>query len=108
VEGLALHAKDALSDDARGRRDGFLKAQGFAVEYLDPAQLKGRCSATTVGDLSDHWQTEKVQLVDLLEAAEMLKQADTSIRQLEHSLRKRDESIASLKREDGTLRFSIA
>src|SRR5690606_27047285 len=71
VEGLALHAKDALSDDARGRRDAFLKAQGFAVQYLDPAQLKGRCSAATVGDLSDHWQTEKVQLVDLLEAAEM-------------------------------------
>jgi hypothetical protein len=108
VEGLALQARDALSDDTRGRRDAFLRAQGFSVEYLDPAQLKGRCSAATVADLNDQWHPEKVQKVDLLEAAEMLKQADTSIRQLENTLRKRDDSIASLKREDGTLRFSIA
>ncbi len=38
----------------------------------------------------------------------MLQQADRSIRELEIRLRKREERISQLEREDGTLRFSIA
>lgn len=108
VEGQALAAKDALSDEARGCRDHFLKAQGFRVEYQDPAQLKGRCEADQVSALHSNWHTEKVQLVDPLEAAGMLEQADALLRRQEIQLRERDASIAGLSREDSTLRFSIA
>lgn len=108
VEGQALAAKDALSDDARGRRDRFLRAQGFHVEYLDPAQLKGRCEAERVSALHSDWHTEKIQWVDPLEAAAMLEQADALMRRQEIQLRRRDEEISGLSREDSTLRFSIA
>ena len=108
VEGQALPSKDAFSDEARERRDHFLKALGFEVSYEDPLQLKARCSASHVGVLHGNWNTDKVQLVELLEAAAMLQQADRGIRELEGQLRKRDETVAGLKREDSTLRFSIA
>lgn len=108
VEGQALASKDALNDEARGCRDHFLRAQGFRVEYLDPAQLKGRCEADQVGTLNSTWNNEKIQLIDPLDAASMLEQADLLIRQQELQLRQRDEAIAGLAREDGTLRFSIA
>jgi hypothetical protein len=108
VEGQALAAKDALTDDARGCRDQFLRAQGFRVEYLDPAQLKGRCEADVVGTLRNDWNNDKIQLIDPLDAAGMLEQADHLIRQQEQQLRQRDDTVARLSRDDSALRFSIA
>lgn len=108
VEGMALSAKDAVTEDSRGRRDHSLQAQGFEVSYLDPDRLKGRCNASSVATLHSDWQFDKVQELSLLDAAAMLKQADHNLREQEVKLRERDERIATLKREDGTLRFSIA
>ncbi|WP_177412391.1 hypothetical protein [Pseudomonas cavernicola] len=107
VEGGALAAKDLLSDDARLRRDHFLRVQGFDVDYPDPRQLKATYSAARVNALNSDWQKEKVQIVELLDAAAMLQQADQNLREQEVTLRKQDERLASLTREDGTLRFTI-
>lgn len=108
VEGQALSAKDAFSDEDRARREHFLRALGFEISYEDPLQLKGRCAASHVGALHPRWNSEKVQRLELLDSAAMLQQADRSIRELEIRLRKREERISQLEREDGTLRFSIA
>ncbi|OEC36543.1 hypothetical protein SAMN05216600_101290 [Pseudomonas cuatrocienegasensis] len=108
VEGGALPAKDALNDEARARRDHCLKAQGFVVEYLDPLQLKAQYSAPRVSSLHPDWHTEKVQFVELLDAAAMLEQAEQNLREQEVKLRKQDERINALKQEDSSLRFTIA
>lgn len=107
VEGGALAVKDLLSDDTRLRRDHFLRAQGFDVEYPDPRQLKATYSAPRVSALYSDWQMEKVQIVELLDAAAMLQQADQNLREQDVKMRKQDEQLALLKREDGTLRFTI-
>ncbi len=108
VEGAALPARDALSEDLRVRRDHCLEAQGFVVEYLDPLQLKARYRATRVDDLRSDWSTEKVQLVDLLDAAAILQQADQNLHEQDVTIRKLGERIDRFKREDGSLRFSIS
>lgn len=107
VEGGALPAKDALSEDARLRRDHCLQAQGFVVDYLDPLQLKARYSAARVGMLHGDWQTDKVQFVEVLDAAAMLQQADQNLHEQEVKIRKQEEHIERLKREDGSLRFTV-
>ncbi|SDH11872.1 hypothetical protein SAMN05216603_10626 [Pseudomonas benzenivorans] len=107
VEGGALPAKDAISEDGRLRRDHCLQAQGFVVEYLDPLQLKARYSAARVGALHGDWQTDKVQIVDLLDAAAMLQQAEQNLREQEVKIRKLEQRIDQFKREDGSLRFTI-
>jgi len=108
VEGGALPAKDALSEDARLRRDHCLQAQGFVVDYLDPLQLKARYGAARVGMLHSDWQTDKVQFVEVLDAAAMLQQADQNLLEQEVKLRKQEEHIERLKREDGSLRFTVS
>jgi len=108
VEGMALSSKDAVTEESRLRREHFLGALGFQIAYEDPLQLKGRCTVSHVGALHAQWNQEKVQFVELLDAAAMLQEADRNLRDLEIQLRKRDETIASLRRDDGTLRFSIA
>lgn len=107
VEGGALPARDVLTEEDRLRRDRCLQAQGFVVEYLDPLQLKARYGAARVGDLEDSWNTEKVQSVELLEAAAMLQQADQSLREQDVKTRKLAQRLDQLKREDGSLRFTI-
>lgn len=108
VEGGALPAKDALSEDARARRDHCLQAQGFVVEYLDPLQLKASYSAARVSALHSDWHTEKVQLIDQLDAASMLQQADRNLHEQAVKIRQLEERIEHFKREDGSLRFTIA
>lgn len=108
VEGGALPAKDALGEDDRRRRDHCLQAQGFTVQYLDPLQLKARYGAARVGDLRSDWNAEKVQLVDLLDAAAMLQQADLGLREQEVKIHKLEQRIERLGREDGSLRFTIS
>ena len=107
VEGGALPTKDALSEDARARRDHCLQAQGFTIEYLDPLQLKASYGAARVSALHSDWHTEKVQVVELLDAAHMLQQADQSLREQESKIRKLEERIELFRREDGSLRFTI-
>lgn len=108
VEGGALPTKDNFNDAARSRRDHALKAQGFTLEYSDPLQLKPHYGAARVGSLHGDWQTEKVQVVELLDAAAMLQQADQSLREQEVQMRKLEDRLDRLKREDGSLRFTIA
>ncbi|NQD92208.1 hypothetical protein HP532_06020 [Pseudomonas sp. CrR25] len=108
VEGGALPAMDALNEEARARRDRCLQAQGFAVDYLDPLQLKARYGAERVGALRSDWQTDKVQFVELLDAAAMLQQADENLHEQELKVRKLEERVERLKREDGSLRFTIS
>jgi len=108
VEGGALAVKNTLSEDGRLRRDHFLRAQGFDVTYQDQQHSKARYSAAQVSELNSGWQTEKVQIVDLVDAAAMLQQADQHLREQDVSIRKLNERLALFTREDGSLRFTIA
>jgi len=108
VESLPLASKDAFSEEARARRDHCLQAQGFVLEYLDPLKIKAQCTAPRVSSLHGDWHTEKVQIIELLDAASMLQQADQNLREQDVKLRKLQEQIEYFKREDGGLRFTIA
>ncbi|MGY4532552.1 hypothetical protein ACVW0Y_001676 [Pseudomonas sp. TE3786] len=108
VEGGALALKDVLSEDARLRRDHFLKAQGFDIDYTDPQQAKATYSAPRVSALRSDWNKEKVQSIELLDAAAMLEQADHNLREQDSKILKQQQRIDSLRREDGTQRFTIA
>ena len=107
VEGGALPTRDNFNEAACARRDHALKAQGFSIEYSDPLQLKPFYSAPRVSSLHADWHTEKVQIVELLDAAAMLQQADQNLQEQESSLRKLQERVDQLKREDSGLRFTI-
>ncbi len=72
VEGMALANKDALNEDTRLRRDQVLRSHGLEVEYADAQHLKGRCVEVQAGQLKGGWNTDKVQKVDILDAAGML------------------------------------
>ncbi|MCG6577964.1 hypothetical protein EGM97_25095 [Pseudomonas sp. AF32] len=107
VEGTDLNNKDALNEDTRLRRDHFLKAHGFAVVYADAQHLKGSVKQVQVGDLVGDWNTEKVQFVEILEAAQMLQQAEQNLAEQEVKLQKQEERVSKFKREDAGLRFTI-
>ena len=107
VEGGALAVKDVLSEDARLRRDHFLRIQGFDVAYADVQHLKGNVQPGKVSDVLDSWNTEKVQFVEILEAAQMLQQAEQNLAEQEVKLRKEEEKVTKFKREDSGLRFTI-
>src|SRR3990167_2609179 len=87
--------------------DNGLQAQGFVIESLDPLQLKARYGAPRVSTLHSDWNADKVQIVELLDAAGMLQQADQSLREQDIKLRQLNERIDHLRREDGSLRFTI-
>ncbi|MEG1042668.1 hypothetical protein [Pseudomonas sp. NUPR-001] len=107
VEGAALASKDALNEDTRLRRDQLLRSHGLEVEYADAQHLKGRYVDVQVGELKGGWNTEKVQRVEILEAAQMLQQAEQSLQEKEAQLRERDERVSKYRREDSGLRFTI-
>jgi hypothetical protein len=107
VEGGALPTKDNFNETVRARRDHALKAQGFTIEYSDPLQLKPFYSAPRVGSLHGDWNAEKVQVVELLDAAAMLQQADQTLQEQDVKLRKLEDRVDRLKREDSGLRFTI-
>ncbi|MGQ7957837.1 hypothetical protein ACUTAF_09040 [Pseudomonas sp. SP16.1] len=108
VEGGALPTKDNFNEAARARRDHALKAQGFTIVYSDPLQLKPVYGAARVGSLHGDWQMEKVQVVELLDAAAMLQQADQNLRERDVQLRKLEEKVERFRREDSGLRFTIS
>ncbi|WP_449431702.1 hypothetical protein [Pseudomonas putida] len=107
IEGMALPSKDALQEDSRLRRDHFLSTGGIEVEYADAQHLKARSVEVPVGQLKGGWNHDKVQRVDLVDAASMLQQADQQLQVKEGQLRERDERVAKYQREDSGLRFTI-
>ena len=102
-----LPGRDSLSEESRSRRDHCLKSQGLKVEY-DETQVKGSYHVARLSELRSDWNVEKVQIVEQLEAAHMLQQADHNLHQQDIQLRKASEQIERIKREDSSLRFTIA
>lgn len=107
VEGMALPSKDALNEDSRLRRDHCLRGGGIEVEYEENQHLKGRTADMTVAQLKAVWNSERLQRVEILDAANLLQQADQQLQEKEGQLRERDERVAKYQREDGGLRFTI-
>ena len=106
-ESLDLLHKDALSEDMRLRRDHCLRTQGFDVVYEDALQRKARIEAGMVKDLYNTWNSEKIQFIEILDAAQMLQQAEQQLQEKELKLREKDEKISKYQREDTGLRFTI-
>ncbi|PMV80872.1 MULTISPECIES: hypothetical protein [unclassified Pseudomonas] len=107
IDGTDLNNKDALNEDTRLRRDHFLKAHGFEVVYADAQHLKGSVKEVKVEDLLGDWNSEKLQVVEILEAAQMLQQAEQNLAEQEVKLKKHEEKVSKYKREDAGLRFTI-
>ncbi|MGE7991624.1 hypothetical protein ACQKPE_11340 [Pseudomonas sp. NPDC089554] len=107
IEGMALPSKDALNEDSRLRRDHLLRSAGLELQYADGQMLKARTLDAPVGQLKGGWNSEKVQRVDMIEAASMLQQAEQKLQEKEAQLRERDERVAKYRREDSGLRFTI-
>jgi len=108
LEGAALSNKEALHKDALDRRDHALRTQGLDVEYADAQKLKGQYKEVQVSQLLATWNGEKVQVVEILEASEMLQMAERNLQELDVKLRQQEEKISRYKREDSGLRFTIA
>jgi hypothetical protein len=108
VDGSDLNNKDALNEDTRLRRDHFLRVHGFDVVYADAQHLKGSVKEVQVSDLLTDWNTEKLQQVEILEAAQMLQQAEQNLAEQEVKLKKHEEKVTKYKREDAGLRFTIS
>ena len=108
IEGTALANKDALNEDTRLRRDHFLKTQGFEVAYADPQHLKGSVKDAKVGNLNNTWNTEKVQIVEILDAAQMLQQAEQKIQEQEVTIKRAEDRVSKFRRDDAGLRLTIA
>jgi hypothetical protein len=108
IEGVALANKDALNEDTRLRRDHFLKTQGFEVVYADAQHLKGSVKGVQVSELHSTWNGEKIQILEILDAANMLQHAEANLLEQEIKLRKQEEKVTQFKREDTGLRFTIA
>lgn len=106
-DSMLLPSKDALNEDARLRRDHSLRTQGFDVVYADAQHLKSHIEDVQAGELFDAWNSEKLQLVDILEAAQMLQQAEQNLLEMEVKLREKEERISRFQREDTGLRFTI-
>jgi len=108
IDSVTLANKDALNEDTRLRRDHFLRTQGFTVVYADAQHLKGSVKEVKVGELHSTWNGEKIQMVEILDAANMLQQAEQNLLEQEINLRKQEEKVTKFKREDSGLRFTIA
>jgi hypothetical protein len=77
------------------------------VVYADAQHLKGSVKEVQVGDLLGDWNSEKLQIVEILEAAQMLQQAEQNLAEQEVKLKKQEEKVSKFKREDAGLRFTI-
>lgn len=108
VEGTSLASKDGLKEDVRLRRDHVLKSQGFEVVYSEAQQPKASIKDARVGSLNSSWNTEKVQVVPILEAAQMLQQAEQKIHEQEVTIKKAEDKVSKYRRDDASLRFTIA
>lgn len=107
VEGGSLSSRN-MASEARHRRDHCLQTQGFGVSYPEPLQPKALYAAPRVSALRPDWNTEKVRVIDILESAAMLEQADHNLLEQETRISEMRERMNKLRRDDGTLRFNIA
>lgn len=107
IHSVDLLVKQAKDDAARLRRDHALQAQGFVVTYQDAVNMSAVCSATSLSQLHSEWNQEKVRIVELIEAAQLLQSADQNLRMQAVQLNKLDERIQLLQRDENTLRFTI-
>lgn len=103
-----LPAGDIASDSMRLRRDRCLQSQGIEVIYPDSQQLKALYNVPRVSTLRPDWNAEKVQVIELTDAAAMLEQADRNLLEQDIKIRDIQERLNRFRREDGTLRFTIA
>lgn len=108
VNGIALASKDALNDDTRLRRDSFLKALGFEVAYADAQHLKGTIKEVLMGQLHSTWNNDKLQILEIIDAANMLEQAEINLQEQDLKMRQQEATLTRFKREDTGLRFTIA
>ena len=98
---LAIATGQALAaEDGR-----FVIVQRSFAELGDELQVRGL--AGKVSGVLDSWNTEKVQFVEILEAAQMLQQAEQNLAEQEVKLKKQEEKVSKFKREDAGLRFTI-
>ena len=108
VESFALPSKDGLNEDTRLRRDHFLKTQGFEVAYADAQHMKGSFKDVQVGNLHSTWNNDKIQIIEILEASQMLENAEKKMIEQEVMIRQHEDRVGKYKREDSGLRFTIA
>ncbi|WP_300728883.1 hypothetical protein [Pseudomonas sp.] len=106
-DSIELPTRDALNEDTRQRRDHSLRTQGFDVVYEDAQQRKARIDTVQISELYGAWNTEKVQVVSTLDAAQMLQQAEQNLLEQEVRLREKEDRISRFQREDIGLRFTI-
>ena len=107
VDGTDLPSRDALNEDSRLRRDHCLRVQGFDVVYADAQFLKARIEDVQAGELLDSWNVEKVQFLDIIDAAQMLQQAEQNLQEQDVKLREKEEKLGRYQREEMGLRFTI-
>ena len=108
IEGAQLPNKEALVESHRLRRDHVLTTHGLEISYEDAQHLKGSYKGVLVGGLLANWNTERLQPVAILDAATMLELADQKLQEKDVLLRKHEEQVGQYKRDDNSLRFTIA
>ena len=108
IESVALASKDGLNEDTRLRRDHFLRTQGFEVACADAQHMKGSVKDVQVGNLHSTWNVEKIQIIEILEASQMLENAEKKMIEQEVLIRQHEDRVSKYKREDSGLRFTIA
>ncbi|MBD8684313.1 hypothetical protein [Pseudomonas sp. CFBP 13719] len=108
LQGAALSSKEALQPAGLDRRDHALRTQGLNVEYADVQRLKGQYHPIAVSQLLSTWNAEKVQMVEVLAASEMLQMAEQQLQEMELRLHGQQERIGKFSREESGLRFTIA
>ena len=107
IDGTDLPSRDALNEDSRLRRDHFLRVHGFDVVYADAQFLKARIEDVQAGEILDSWNVEKLQFLEVLDAAYMLQQAEQNLQEQDVKLRDKDEKLSRFRREETGLRFTI-
>ena len=107
IEGGSLSSRN-MASEARHRRDHCLQTQGFDVSYPEPLQPKALYAAPRVSALRQDWNAEKVRVIEVLESAAMLEQADRNLLEQETRISEMQERMNKLRRDDGSLRFNIA
>lgn len=104
---VPLLVKHVANDSARFRRDYALQAQGFTVAYEDGVQMRANCSASRAAQVNTDWNVDKVRIIETGETADILQKADKTLKEQERELKKLNEQLEYLKKDDNTLRFTI-
>lgn len=108
VQSTPLLVKLVSNDSARLRRDYALQTQGFTVAYEDGVQMRANCSAARASQIHKDWNIDKVRIIEIGETAEILQTADKNLREQERELKKLNQQLELLKRDDNTLKFTIS